>query len=80
MPSLFTTAVHDLRVLLLRIAHNESLSADTRGGGRESNLKFVVPLVQLGVYFGRTVGFGAAVAEQAAGAARPPTPQNGRAL
>jgi len=48
--SFFSYCAHDLRVLLLRVSFGENLSEDTNGGGLESNLKLVVPWVQMGTY------------------------------
>jgi len=45
--SFFSFCAHDLRFLLLRVSFGENLSEDTNGGGLESNLKLVVPLVQM---------------------------------
>jgi len=42
--------VHDLRLLLLRLALEESFSADSCGGGRESNLKMLPYLVQMATF------------------------------
>lgn len=37
--------------LLQRLAYGESLSAESRGGGRESNARLLPYLFQLGHYF-----------------------------
>jgi hypothetical protein len=47
---LLSYVAHDARFLLLRVAFAENLSEDTNGGGLESNLKLLVPLLQMGSY------------------------------
>ena len=43
----FMLVMEDLKVLLLRYANEESFSADSRGGGRESNVALLVYLLQM---------------------------------
>ena len=42
--------VHDIKLLLLRFALEDSFSTDSRGGGRESNMKLLLYLVQMANY------------------------------
>ena len=46
----FRLAVHDLRSLLERFAYDQSFSADSLGGGRDSNVKLIPFMVQLGLF------------------------------
>ena len=41
---------HDLKLLLLRFALEESFSTYSKGGGRESNIKMLPYLVQMGTF------------------------------
>ena len=71
---------HDVKLLLLRFALQESFSADSRGGGKESNIKLLPYLLQLGSFvFGRALGAAAplyarALAAFVAGADAPRPP------
>ena len=46
----FRLVSHDLKSLLLRFSREESLSADSRGGGRESNIKSLPFFLQMGLH------------------------------
>jgi E3 ubiquitin-protein ligase UBR4 len=50
-PSLFSLIAHDLRLLFVRMSYGENLTEDTKGGSIESNLKLMVPLMQMGQHF-----------------------------
>lgn len=52
--SRFRQQMHETRALLVKIAFKESLSQDSLGGGRESNLKLVPFLVQMGLYYAKS--------------------------
>ena len=60
-PSRFTVVAHDVRLLLLRLAHRESLHGECGGGSRASNLKLVCYLLQLAAHLltAKTKGGGA---------------------
>ena len=42
--------VHDIKLVLLRLALEESFSVDSHGGGRESNLKMLPYLIQMAAF------------------------------
>lgn len=44
----FRCVVHDVKLLLLRIAHGENMSQDSHGGSRATNLALVPHLITLG--------------------------------
>jgi len=46
----FRVLAHDLKFLLLRFAKEESFSTDAKGGGRESNIKSMPFLIQMGLF------------------------------
>jgi len=46
----FRLLVHDLKFLLLYYANEESLSVHSHGGGRESNIKCIPFIVQMGLF------------------------------
>lgn len=50
-PSRFTIIAHDVRLLLLRLAHGEPLHTESGGGSRLSNMLLVCYLMQLGAHF-----------------------------
>jgi len=46
-PDASSFVLYDMRTMLLRFAFDEPLSSETNGGGRESNLKLIVPFASL---------------------------------
>jgi len=46
----FRVLAHDLKFLLLHFAKEESFSVDSKGGGRESNIKSIPFLIQMGLF------------------------------
>uniref|UniRef100_H2YSY5 E3 ubiquitin ligase UBR4 C-terminal domain-containing protein n=1 Tax=Ciona savignyi TaxID=51511 RepID=H2YSY5_CIOSA len=46
----FHSTVHDLKLLLLRFAHERSFSEETGGGGRQSNIHLIPYLIHTGLY------------------------------
>lgn len=46
----FTTAVHDLKLLLNRFAQEKSFADESGGGGRSSNIHLIPYLTQLALY------------------------------
>jgi len=46
----FRVLAHDFKFLLLRFAKEESFSTDSKGGGRESNIKSIPFLIQMGLF------------------------------
>jgi len=48
-PGLHST-VHDLKLLLLRFAHDRSFSIETGGGGRQSNIHLIPYIIHAGLY------------------------------
>eukprot|EP00456_Euglypha_rotunda_P045721 TRINITY_DN36253_c0_g2_i1.p1 TRINITY_DN36253_c0_g2~~TRINITY_DN36253_c0_g2_i1.p1 ORF type:complete len:127 (-),score=14.69 TRINITY_DN36253_c0_g2_i1:18-398(-) len=50
----FELLVEDLRMLLARFAYEESFSEFSKGGGRESNVKLVPYMIQMGLHLYQT--------------------------
>jgi E3 ubiquitin-protein ligase UBR4 len=48
--SRFELLVHNLKFLLLRFAREESFSTDSKGGGRESNIRTIPFFMQMGLF------------------------------
>lgn len=46
----YVFTVHDLRLLLTRFASEKSFSAETGGGGRDSNIKFIPYVISIALY------------------------------
>ena len=46
----FHSTVHDLKLLLLRFAHDRSFSIETGGGGRQSNIHLIPYIIHAGLY------------------------------
>ncbi|KYQ89094.1 hypothetical protein DLAC_10325 [Tieghemostelium lacteum] len=46
----FRLLAHDLKLLVLRFAKDESFSSDSKGGGKESNIRIVPFFVQFGMF------------------------------
>jgi len=46
----FRLIAHDMKFLLLRFAKEESFSVDSKGGGRESNIKLIPFFIQMGLF------------------------------
>ena len=46
----FNLFLHDLRLLLLRFAHEQSFSVDSGGGGPQSNLYYLPYVLHIGLY------------------------------
>uniref|UniRef100_F6VR91 E3 ubiquitin ligase UBR4 C-terminal domain-containing protein n=7 Tax=Ciona intestinalis TaxID=7719 RepID=F6VR91_CIOIN len=46
----FHNTVHDLKLLLLRFAHERSFSEETGGGGKQSNVHLIPYLIHAGLY------------------------------
>jgi len=62
----FVLLSHDLKSLLLKYADEESFSEESRGGARESNIKFIPFLVQMGLFLlGEKGGYHRRAAEEA---------------
>lgn len=46
----FRLLAHDMRLLLLRYAYEQSFSSDSKGGGRESNIRLLPYYLQMGLF------------------------------
>jgi E3 ubiquitin-protein ligase UBR4 len=46
----YVFAIHDLRLLLTRFATEKSFSAETGGGGRDSNMRFIPYIISIALY------------------------------
>lgn len=46
----YTTTIHDLKLLLLKFAHEESFSSESGGGGTQSNIHLVPYLMHMALY------------------------------
>ena len=46
----FNLFLHDLRLLLLRFAHEQSFSVDSGGGGPQSNIFYLPYVLHIGLY------------------------------
>jgi len=51
----FNLFLHDLKLLLLRFAHEQSFSVDSGGGGPQSNMFFLPYVLHVGLYLLNTL-------------------------
>eukprot|EP00118_Oscarella_pearsei_P014508 m.124661 g.124661 ORF g.124661 m.124661 type:complete len:943 (+) comp37851_c0_seq3:1576-4404(+) len=68
----FTSVVRDLRLLLLRFAHEQPFSAETGGGGGESNIHFIPYLISAALYRVGSARGGLNIDKQVAGFLKAP--------